>query len=92
MAGAHTLAADPVEKPYPKSHILASGRYSKPLGGSVSRRRIFGRSLAVAIVLAFLPVAVSGGPASIKSGDLKEWLSYIASDDLQGREIGRAHV
>ena len=29
--------------------------------------------------------ARGGGPASIKSDDLKEWLSYIASDELQGR-------
>ena len=36
-----------------------------------------------------LPVAGAsdGGPASIKSGDLKEWLTYIASDDLQGRAV-----
>ena len=87
MAGAHTLAADPVEKPYPKSRILASGSYSKPHGGSVSRRRPLMRSLALLAVLAFLPVGAVGGPASIKSDDLKEWLSFIASDDTQGRAV-----
>ena len=87
MAGAHTLAADPVEKPYPKSRILASGSYSKPQGGSVSRRRSVICSLAVVVVLTFLPIGALGGPASIKSDDLKEWLSFIASDDTQGRAI-----
>ena len=38
---------------------------------------------------ALLPVCRrgAGGPASIKSDDLKEWLSYIASDELQGRAV-----
>src|SRR5437016_5392444 len=31
--------------------------------------------------------AASGGAGSIKAQDLKEWLTYIASDDLQGRAI-----
>src|SRR5262245_6859717 len=30
--------------------------------------------------------AASGGLASIKLEDLKEWLTYIASDELQGRD------
>ncbi|HEU4936482.1 MAG TPA: M28 family peptidase [Vicinamibacterales bacterium] len=29
----------------------------------------------------------TGGPKSIEPSELKEWLSYIASDDLQGRQI-----
>lgn len=28
-----------------------------------------------------------GGPASIQQGALKEWLTYIASDELQGRQV-----
>jgi hypothetical protein len=31
--------------------------------------------------------AAGGGIGSIKSQDLKEWLSYIASDELQGRAV-----
>jgi hypothetical protein len=31
--------------------------------------------------------ASSGGAASFDTADLKEWLSYIASDDLQGRAV-----
>ncbi len=31
--------------------------------------------------------ASSGGPKSIEPTELKEWLSYIASDELQGRQI-----
>jgi hypothetical protein len=39
--------------------------------------------------LAALPpgVASEGGSGSIKREDLKEWLSYIASDQLQGRAL-----
>lgn len=29
----------------------------------------------------------AGGPASIEAASLKEWLTYIASDELQGREV-----
>ena len=29
----------------------------------------------------------TGGPKSIEPSELKEWLSYIASDELQGRQI-----
>jgi hypothetical protein len=53
----------------------------------VSRRRSVIGSLAVVMVLAFVPVGALGGPASIKSDDLKEWLSVIASDDTQGRAL-----
>jgi hypothetical protein len=45
------------------------------------------RSLAVVAVLALLPITASGGPPAIKSEDLKEWLTYIASDELQGRAV-----
>jgi hypothetical protein len=52
------------------------------------RRRLPFRSLVVAISLAALsPVAVSGGSASITPEDLKDWLTYIASDQLQGRAL-----
>jgi Peptidase family M28 len=53
----------------------------------VTRRRSVIGSLAAVVVLMLLPVGALGGPASIKSSDLKEWLSFIASDDTQGRAI-----
>src|SRR4029453_19484523 len=57
-------------------------------GGRMRRRRLPFRSLVVAISLAALsPVAVSGGSASITPEDLKDWLTYIASDQLQGRAL-----
>jgi hypothetical protein len=31
--------------------------------------------------------AAGGGIGSIKTQDLREWLSYIASDELQGRAV-----
>jgi hypothetical protein len=45
------------------------------------------RSFVVVAVLALLPIAASGGQAPIRSDDLKEWLTYIASDELQGRAV-----
>ncbi len=55
----------------------------------MSRRRFAASWFAVAVVVGILPVAAApdGGPASIKSQDLREWLSYIASDDLEGRAV-----
>jgi hypothetical protein len=53
----------------------------------MNRRRGPVRLLVGVVVLALLPIAASGGPASIKSDDLKEWLTYIASDELQGRAV-----
>ena len=53
----------------------------------MSRRRPLVRSLALVVILAFLPVGAGGGPASIRRDDLKEWLSFIASDDTQGRAV-----
>lgn len=52
----------------------------------MSRRRATIWLAALVIGLGILPA--SGAPAareSIKGDDLKEWLSYIASDELQGR-------
>jgi hypothetical protein len=48
--------------------------------------------LAAAVMLGVaLPTAQSGSPrggvSSIQTAPLKEWLTYIASDELQGREV-----
>jgi hypothetical protein len=55
-----------------------------------SRRFIVPLLLSAAVVLgaqtATQPVA-TGGVASIQQEPLKEWLGYIASDDLQGRQV-----
>jgi len=56
-------------------------------------RRVHARVVSglLAIVLATtvqgLARAASGGPASITTQELHEWLSYIASDELQGRAV-----
>jgi len=45
-------------------------------------------TVTLAGAAAFRPVrAASGGLASITPAELKTWLSYIASDDLQGRAV-----
>ena len=46
-------------------------------------------ALAIVLTLSLLPrgAAAGGGLASIKSSDLKQWLTYIASDELQGRAV-----
>jgi hypothetical protein len=52
----------------------------------MQRRRA---AVVFAIVLGFsgAPLAAGGGLASIKPADLKTWLTYVASDELQGRRI-----
>jgi len=51
------------------------------------------RILPVFALLCFMAVglgaqkAPAGGPKSIEPTELKEWLSYVASDELQGRQI-----
>src|SRR5579862_7361035 len=53
------------------------------------RARLGSLLLAAVFVLAALHVgaAPAGGRGSIAPDDLKEWLTYIASDDLQGRAV-----
>jgi hypothetical protein len=48
--------------------------------------------IARAVAAAVLPMLIAsvhaaGGPASITSQELREWLSYIASDELEGRAV-----
>lgn len=52
------------------------------------------RLLTVILLLSFLPIgagaqraAPADAPASIQSTDLREWLGYIASDELEGRQV-----
>ena len=79
----HTLAAESVGKRYLKSSILASRGYHT----SMSRVRLCAFSLIFTLSTGILPlVAASGGLASIGAEDLRAWLSYLASDELQGRD------
>jgi hypothetical protein len=41
----------------------------------------------VAVLVAFAPVHAAGGLSSIDVPDLKQWLTYLASDELQGRQV-----
>jgi hypothetical protein len=58
-------------------------------GGSSSRRRAVVLWWAAALMwLALAAGAVaSGASASIKSQDLREWLTYLSSDELEGRDV-----
>ena len=42
---------------------------------------------ALVALLAAAPLLAAGGRASITPDELKQWLSYIASDELQGRAV-----
>jgi hypothetical protein len=58
----------------------------------MSRRRTESRVWSVIIAVLALSLgiraaAAGGGFSSITSAELKEWLSFIASDDLQGRAV-----
>ena len=57
-------------------------------GGCMIRRVVAVRAWIAAIVVAAAGVAAaSSGAAAIKSADLKEWLTFIASDELEGRAV-----
>ena len=73
-----------MRQPYPKSSILASGSYSRGLVSNPRRRSA--HLCAAILALAILrTTAASPGLSLITIDELKEWLSYIASDQLEGR-------
>lgn len=51
------------------------------------RVRAVCRWTIVCLGLASIAVRAAGGMSSVRSQDLREWLSYIASDELQGRAL-----
>jgi hypothetical protein len=51
------------------------------------RRVIRGWVAALVAVAAAGATAASGGAGAIKSPDLREWLTYISSDELEGRAV-----
>jgi len=55
----------------------------------MSRRRLAVRGWVAALLVASVVAAgaASGGASAIKSPDLKDWLTYIASDELEGRAV-----
>ena len=54
----------------------------------MNRRRVAVRGwVGLFVVGAVLAVSAAGGTASIKSQDLREWLTYISSDELEGRAV-----
>src|SRR5690242_527770 len=52
----------------------------------MSARRAL-RALVLAGFVASAPLAAAGGLSSIRQADLKQWLTYLASDELQGRQV-----
>jgi Peptidase family M28 len=54
----------------------------------MNRRRMAVRGwVAVFVVGATLAVTAAGGARSITSQEVKEWLTYLSSDELQGRAV-----
>src|SRR5476651_458301 len=55
----------------------------------MSRRRLAVRGWVGAILVGTAAVlaAAGGGQGAIKAQDLREWLSYLASDELEGRAV-----
>ena len=49
------------------------------------RRRAAAYLVLLSLSLSTLPTGAAGGLPSINPGDLREWLTFIASDELQGR-------
>src|ERR1700730_12074817 len=56
-----------------------------PEGEIMGRRRAAVCALVVVLCVGFC-AAASGGLGSITAADLKEWLTYVASDELEGRD------
>src|SRR3982750_2190811 len=82
------------EKPYLNSHHGASGGYSKAFTGfsqggcMVGRRRVFRGWVAGFVGVAVAgATAASGGAGAIRSPELREWLTYVSSDELEGRAV-----
>src|SRR5205814_2652784 len=57
----------------------------EPMSVRCSRRCLLACTLAVQVFV--VARAANGGLNSINPHDLKEWLSYIASDELGGRAV-----
>src|SRR5471032_940912 len=54
----------------------------------MNRRRVAVRGwVGLFVVGAAMAVSAAGGAASIKGQDLREWLTYISSDELEGRAV-----
>ena len=51
------------------------------------RRVIRGWVAALVVVAVAGAAAANGGTGAIKSPDLREWLTYISSDELEGRAV-----
>src|SRR5436190_1492130 len=51
--------------------------------------RVYAAIFTLALALSVLArgASASGNVASIRAQDLKEWLTYIASDELEGRAV-----
>src|SRR5712671_2733872 len=87
------------EKPYLNLRHPASGGYQYPIvkpakslrpGGGMrsSRRGIRGWVAVLVVVAAIGTVTAAGrGASAIRNQDLREWLTYIASDGRQGRAV-----
>ena len=58
----------------------------------VRRHTVQGWVAAIVISVASAAAAAGGGAAAIKSQDLKEWLMFVASDELQGRAVFTAGI
>src|SRR4051812_33694998 len=70
--------------------MTASGRarsacYSRPMRSRGTSVRLLITGVFVGLIT--LSAATGDGPGSIARDDLKQWLSYIASDELEGRAI-----
>ena len=52
-----------------------------------SRRVAVGGWVAVFVAGALMAAVAAGGSASVNRQDLQEWLTYVSSDDLQGRAV-----
>src|SRR6185436_15188658 len=88
MAGAHTRQPQSGSNLTRSTVILQAGIVAG-FGGCMTRERArrVCRWTVVYLGLAAVGIQAAGGVSAIKSQDLREWLTYIASDELQGRAV-----
>src|SRR6185437_5514307 len=90
--GRSTLAADLDRKTLPEVFGHGKSAYSRADGDCVKFRRATAVAAVAAVLLTLGPrrpvIAASKAVAQpVDARDLREWLTYIASDDLQGRAV-----
>src|SRR5262245_1405888 len=87
VAGAHTRQPESGSNLTRSIAILQAGIVAASGGPMTRRARAVCCSTVLCLAAATIGPHAAGGASSIRTQDLREWLTYIASDELEGRAI-----